>query len=65
MIDFYAEATDSFEQHLRWIEAQGRKDSPDWHLTNGLLQLAQGLRHDHGEEEDRRKSFARSWNPRE
>lgn len=64
MGDFYAEATDSFEQHLRWIEEQGRRDSPDWQLVKGLLRLAQGLRHDYEAEEDRRKSFGRSSPPR-
>jgi hypothetical protein len=63
-VDFYAVATDSFQARLNWIENQGQKDSPDWHLTNGLLRLAQGLRQDHADEEDRRKSFARSWQPR-
>jgi hypothetical protein len=53
-------ATDSFQMHLDSIEQQGRNDSPDWHLANGLLRLAQGLRHDHDAEEDRRKGFARS-----
>ena len=64
MVDFYAEATDSFEQYLNWIEEQGRRDSPEWHLVKGLLQLAQGLRYDHEAEEDRRKSFAMSSLPR-
>jgi hypothetical protein len=60
MVDLYAVATDSFQSHLDWIEKQGPKDSPDWQLVNGLLRLAQGLRQDHVEEEERRKSFARS-----
>lgn len=60
MVDFYAAATDSFQAHMDWIEKQGRKDSPEWHLVNGLLRLAQGLQHDHADEEERRKSFARS-----
>lgn len=60
MVDFYAVATDSFQAHLDWIEKQGRKDSPDWHLANGLLRLVQGLQQDHSVEEERRKSFARS-----
>ncbi len=60
MVDFYALATDSFQAHLDWIEKQGRKDSPDWHLTNGLLRLAQGLQQDHEAQEERLKSFARS-----
>jgi hypothetical protein len=59
-VDFYAVATESFQTHLDWIEQQGRKDSPDWHLSNGLLRLAQGLRQDHEAEEERRKSFART-----
>ena len=63
MSDFYTEAADSFEQNLHWIEEQGRKDSADWHLVNGLLRLAQGLQHDYEAEEDRRRSFARSWCP--
>jgi hypothetical protein len=60
-VGFYAVATDSFQTHLDSIEQQGRKDSPDWHLANGLLRLVQGLRHDHEAEEDRRNGFARSW----
>ncbi len=59
-VNFYAVATDSFQARLDWIENQGLKDSPDWHLTNGLLRLAQGLRQDHEAEEERRKSFART-----
>ena len=59
-VDFYAVATDSFQTHLDWLEQQGRKDSPEWHLSNGLLRLAQGLRQDHEAEEERRKSFART-----
>ena len=55
MSDFYTEAADSFEQNLHWIEEQGRKDSADWHLVNGLLRLAQGLQHDYEAEEDRRR----------
>ena len=60
MVDFYAVATDSFQAHLDWIEKQGRKDSPDWDLTNGFLRLAQGLQQDHEAQEERLKSFARS-----
>jgi alkyl hydroperoxide reductase subunit AhpC len=41
-VDVYAVSTDSFQAHLDWIEKQGRKDPPDWHLVNGLLHLAQG-----------------------
>ena len=59
-VDFYAVATNSFQTYLDWIEQQGRKDSPDWHLTNGLLRLAQGLQQDHEAQEERLKSFARS-----
>jgi hypothetical protein len=59
-VDFYAVATDSFQARLDWIENQGQKGSPDWHLSNGLLRLAQGLRQDHEAEEERRKSFART-----
>lgn len=60
MMDFYVAATDSFQAHLDWIEKQGRRDSPDWYLANGLLRLAQGLRQNQAAEEERRKSFARS-----
>ena len=60
VVDFYAVAIDSFQAHLDWIEKQGRKDSPDWHLTNGLLRLAQGLQQDREAQEERLKSFARS-----
>ena len=63
VIDFFAVATDSFQARLAWIENQGQKDSPDWHLTNGLLRLAQGLQQDHEAQEERLKSFARSWSP--
>ena len=59
-VNFYAVATDSFQTHLDWLEQQGRKDTPDWHLSNGLLRLAQGLRQDHEAAEERRKSFART-----
>lgn len=59
-VDLYAVAIDSFQAHLDWIEKQGQKDSPDWHLTNGLLRLAQGLQQDHEAQEERLKSFARS-----
>ena len=62
-VDFYAVATDSFQIHLDWLEQQGRKDSPDWHLTNGLLRLAQGLQQDDEAQEERLKSFGRSWSP--
>jgi hypothetical protein len=59
-VGFYAVATNSFQTHLDWIEQQGRKDSPDWHLANGLLRLAQGLQQDHEGQEEWLKSFARS-----
>ncbi len=63
MIDFYWAAMRSFQENLDRIEKQGRKDSPDWHLANGLLRLAQGLQQARGEEEELRRSFARSWRP--
>ena len=59
-VDFYAVAASSFQIHLDWIEQQGRKDTPDWHQANGLLQLAQGLQQDHEAQAERVKSFARS-----
>ena len=59
-VDFYAVAASSFQIHLDWIEQQGRKDTPDWHLANGLLRLAQGLQQDHEAQEEQLKSFARS-----
>ena len=59
-MDSYAAATDAFQAYLDWIEKQGRKDSPNWHLVNGLRRLAQGLQQDHAAEEEHRKSFARS-----
>lgn len=63
MMDFYAVAIHSFQENLDWIERQGRKDSLDWHLANGLLRLAEGLRQDHEAEEERLKSFARTYRP--
>ena len=63
MMDFYAEAIHSFQENLDGIECQGRKNSPDWHLANGLLRLAQGLRQDYEAQEECRKSFARSERP--
>jgi len=63
VVDLYAAATASFQARLDWIEHQGQRDSPDWHLTNGLLRLAQGLQQDHEAQEERLKSFARSWSP--
>jgi hypothetical protein len=64
-MNFYAAAVHSFQESLNWMERQGRKDSPDWHLANGLLRLAQGLKQDHDAQEDRMKSFARSILPSE
>jgi hypothetical protein len=63
MIDFFAVATQSFQQNLSLIENEGRKDSPEWHLANGLLRLAQGLKADREAEEDLRKGLGRSWVP--
>ena len=60
MVDFYSAAARSFQESLDRIEKDGRMDSPDWYLANGLLRLAQGLQHDHEAEEDRGKSFART-----
>jgi hypothetical protein len=64
-MNFYAAAVHSFQESLNWMERQGRKDSPEWHLANGLLRLAQGLKQDHDAQEDRMKSFARSILPSE
>lgn len=63
MTDFYAAAVQSFQENLDGIERQGRKDSPDWHLVNGLLRLARGLRQELEDEEDRLKGFARTMRP--
>ncbi len=60
MTDFYAEAVRSFEEYLRWIEVEGRRDSPEWKLAIGLLQLARGLEQDHLDEAEERKGFART-----
>jgi hypothetical protein len=61
MVDFYTVAADSFQAKLNFIEKEGRQNSsPDWHQANGFLRLAQGLQQDHADEEQRRKSFARS-----
>lgn len=60
MLDFYSAAARSFHEDLDRIEKDGRKDSPDWHLANGLLQLTQGLQQAREEAEDLRKCFARS-----
>jgi hypothetical protein len=62
-MNFYGAAVHSFQESLNSMERQGRKDSSDWHLANGLLRLAQGLKQDHDAEEERRKSFARSVSP--
>jgi hypothetical protein len=64
-MNFYAAAVHSFQESLNWMERQERKDSPEWHLANGLLRLAQGLKQDHDAQEDRMKSFARSILPSE
>ena len=63
MIDFYSAAAQSFQEDLDRIERDGRKDSSDWYLAKGLLQLTQGLQHARDEDQDLRKSFARSWAP--
>ena len=60
MVDFYSAAARSFQQNLDRIEEDGGKDSPDWWLVRGLLQLTQGLQEAREEEEDLRKCFARS-----
>lgn len=60
MSDFYADAAHSFQENLNWIENQGRKNSPDWHLAHGLLRLAQGLQQDQEDREAGLKSFAKS-----
>ena len=39
MIDYCSGATRSFQDALARIEKDGRKDSPDWLLARGLLQL--------------------------
>ena len=41
MIDFYSAAAQSFQEDLDRIERDGRKDSSDWYLAKGLLQLTQ------------------------
>ncbi len=63
MTNFFSAAVRSFWENLDRIETEGRRDSPDWHLANGLLQLAQGLEQVREEEEELRRSFARSWVP--
>ena len=64
-MNFYGAAVHSLQESLNSMERQGRKDSPDWHLANGLLRLAQGLKQDHDAQEERMKSFARSVLPSE
>lgn len=65
MIDYYSVAAHSFQERLDRIEKDGQKDSPDWHLANGLLRLAQGLQQDYEERQELNKGFARSWDPSE
>ena len=60
-IDFFGEAVQSFQQHLDWVEKEGRSASPEWQLSRGLLRLAQGLQEDRDELQDRARSFARSY----
>ena len=60
MVDFYSAAARSFQENLNRIEEDGRKDSPDWHLARGLLQLTHGLQNARMEENELRKCFARS-----
>ncbi len=43
MNDLYLAATQSFQQELDRLEKDGRKNSSDWHLAKGLLQLTEGL----------------------
>ena len=57
---FYREAAASFQKGLERIEQAGLKDSAEWHLAAGLLRLAEGLEASQNDEDDRRKSFARS-----
>jgi hypothetical protein len=60
MTDFYSVAARSFRENLDRIETDGRKDSPDWYLANGLLSLAQGLQQDRDDEVDRQRLFGRT-----
>ncbi len=62
-IDHYQAATQSFQDGLILIESDGRKESWEWHLANGLLRLTQALRQAYEEETDLRKGFARSYRP--
>ncbi len=59
----YDAAAQSFQESLNRIERDGRKDVLEWHLVNGLLRLAQGLKEDCDAQEEIRKGFARSWRP--
>lgn len=63
MSHLYEAAAQSFQENLNRIESDGRKDAPEWHLANGLLRLAQGLKEEHEAREERLKGFARSWTP--
>ncbi len=63
MIDFYEAASRAFQESLSLIEKTGRKGTEEWHLTNGLLQLAKGLRADREAEEELRRGFARTFGP--
>jgi hypothetical protein len=58
--NYFATAIHSFQQNLSHIEAEGRKESPDWHLLNGLLRLAQGLKQLDDKLEGHLGDFARS-----
>lgn len=60
MLDFYSAAARSLQEDVDRTEKAGRKDSPDWHPANGLLQLTEALRQAREEEEDLRQGFARS-----
>ena len=60
LIDFYSAAARSRQEDLDRIEKDGRRDSPDWHLAKGLLQLTQGLQQAREQEEDLRRCIARS-----
>ena len=63
-MNFYAVAIHSFQENLDWIERQGRKDSPDWHLANGFLRLAQALKQDHDDQEERLKCVRKDFSAR-
>jgi hypothetical protein len=34
--NYFAAATESFQTNLEFIEREGRRGSPEWHLANGL-----------------------------